>query len=79
MLGSFLGAFKADALIARGQAGCVRVLHVCTVAVLTRRARSTLSGGQKRWKEEKAQRGDGRVIVIHSDTADATEDDEAEQ
>ena len=55
------------------------MLHVCAVAVLTTCARSTLSGGQNRWKEEKAQRGDGRVIVIHGNMADATEDDEAEQ
>ena len=81
MLGSFLGAFKADALIARGQAGCVRRRHVCTArGAYSTRARSTLSGGvQNRWTEEKAKRGDGRVIVVRGDAADEAEDDEAEQ
>ena len=55
------------------------MLPVFAVAMFTPRARSTLSGGQKRWKEEKAQQGDGRVIVIHGDAAGAAEEDEAEQ
>ena len=81
LLGSFLGAFKADALIARGQARCVLMLHMRALSrAYNTFARSTLSGGaQQRWNEEKAKRGDGRVIVLHGDAADAAEDDEAER
>ena len=54
---------------------------MCTArGAYSTRARSTLSGGvQNRWTEEKAKRGDGRVIVVRGDAADEAEDDEAEQ
>lgn len=81
LLGSFLGAFKADALIARGQARCFATRRKPMARRLTDCTRSTLSGAgaQKRWKEEKAQYGDGSVFVLESTDVDAPGEDGAEQ
>jgi hypothetical protein len=75
MAGSFLGAFKADTFIAKGQARCARwrtlrqPAHGSDSAALRHMlCCSTLSGGKQAWKEEQAAGGDGRVFFLDAET-----------
>ena len=74
MAASFLGAFKADTLIARGQARCAwrssQAVGPHAGWSLTRGARSTLAGGASRWREEDTPGGNGRIFFLDGDVPD---------